>query len=76
MGFIKTSQKLDSPNFIQERTLMFDMWLVLKGDKLDGVTKRNLLVFLFAIVGLQFQIAKDDEPVEEPDAMDPTPQTS
>ena len=39
---------------------MFDMWLVLKGDKLNGVTKRNLLVFLFAIVGLNFQIAKED----------------
>ena len=60
MGFIKSSQKLDSPNFIQERTLMFDMWLVLKGDKFNGVTKRNLLVFLFAIVGLNFQIAKED----------------
>lgn len=56
MGFIKSSQKLDSPNFIHERTLMFDLWLVLKGDKFNGVTKRNLLVFLFAIVGLNFQI--------------------
>ena len=61
MGFIKCSQKLESPNFIQERTLMFDMWLVLKGDKFKGVTKRNLLVFLFAIVGLNFQIAKEDQ---------------
>ena len=60
MGFIKSAQKLDSPNFIQERTLMFDMWLVLKGDKLNGVTKKNLLVFLFAIIGLNFQISKTD----------------
>ena len=37
------------------------MWLVLKGDKFKGVTKRNLLVFLFAIVGLNFQIAKEDQ---------------
>jgi hypothetical protein len=40
---------------------MFDMWLVLKGDRLKGVTKRNLLVFLFAIVGISFQIAKENE---------------
>ena len=54
LGFIKNIEELDQPNFIQERTLLFDMWLVLKGDKYGGVTKRNLLVFLFAILGLKF----------------------
>ena len=48
---------------------MFDMWLVLKGDQFEGVTKRNLLVFLFAIVGLQFQIAKEEP---EEDSIQPT----
>ena len=60
-GFIKDLVSLDSPNFIQERTLLFDMWLVLRGDKHNGVTKRNLLVFLFAILGLKFQIQKEEK---------------
>ena len=40
---------------------MFDMWLVLKGDQHNGVTKRNVLVFLFAILGLKFEIEKEEK---------------
>ncbi len=37
------------------------MWLVLKGDQHNGVTKRNVLVFLFAILGLKFEIEKEEK---------------
>jgi hypothetical protein len=46
---------------MQERTLLFDMWLVLQGNKSNGVTKRNVLVFLFAILGLKFEIQKEEK---------------
>ena len=56
---IKHSENLDSTKMRQMRTLLFDMWLVLKGEAVGGTSKRNLLVFLFAILGLKFQIQKE-----------------
>ena len=52
---------MDKQIYMQERTLLFDMWLVLQGNKSNGVTKRNVLVFLFAILGLKFEIQKEEK---------------
>ena len=31
------------------------MWIVLKGDENGEITKKNLLVFILAILGIKFQ---------------------
>lgn len=56
---IKHTDAISNPKLKQERTLLFDMWLVLKGDHFKGITKRNLLVFIFAILGLKYSIPLD-----------------
>ena len=43
-------------NFVKERTLLHDMWLVLMGDHYGGINERNLLQFLLAIVGFNFDL--------------------
>ena len=47
---------LDKSHKKEDRTLLYNLWLILRGDTYNGVTKRNLLVFLFAVEGLKFQI--------------------
>ena len=59
-GLIKNIKELDQPNFIQERTLLFDMWLVLRGDKYHYIRKRNFLVFIFAILGIKYKMPKEN----------------
>ena len=54
--FIKASENENTTYARHEKSLQQDLWLVLKGDKFKGVNERNLLVFLLAIMGLNFLI--------------------
>jgi hypothetical protein len=56
LGYIVDASRIDSSQYIQEKTLLMDMWVVLKGDEHHGVSKRNLLVFLLAIFGMKFEV--------------------
>lgn len=56
LKFVRKCEDANNPYFIHERTLLYDMWVVLKGDKYNGVNERNLLVILLAILGLNFPI--------------------
>lgn len=53
-GLVKSVEKLFHQHYIQERTLLFDMWIVLRGDQGNGITKKNLLIFMLAILGIKF----------------------
>jgi hypothetical protein len=65
LTFLKESEKVDSPCFTPERVLLFDLWYMLHADKYNGVHRRNLLVVLLAIVGLDYQITKISNPTEQ-----------
>mmetsp|Transcript_1692 Transcript_1692/g.1531 ORF Transcript_1692/g.1531 Transcript_1692/m.1531 type:complete len:163 (-) Transcript_1692:1171-1659(-) len=57
MGFIKLNPAQVKTNYFQqERSLLFDMWIILQGERFNGVNERNLLVFLLSIMGLNFEI--------------------
>lgn len=46
----------------KERILIFDMWRLLRGDEYQGVTPRNLKLFLTAVLGLSFPwMYREDE---------------
>lgn len=65
MGFVSFSEKVESHNFVKERTLVNDVWIVLRGSSNAGVSYRNLLLFIFAIMGIDIDLPKfrkgDDE---------------
>jgi hypothetical protein len=65
LTFLKESEKVDSPCFTPERVLLFDLWYMLHADKYHGVHRRNLLVVLLAIVGLDYQITKISSQTEQ-----------
>jgi len=62
MRFLIESEQVDSPHFTPERILLHDMWYILQADKYKGVHRRNLLVFLLAVLGLHYQITKIQKP--------------
>ena len=51
-----TTEDVKNPYFVHERTLLYDMWGLLRGDQFGGVNERNLLAMLLAILGLNFPI--------------------
>jgi len=70
LRFLKESEQFDSPKFTPERILLYDMWYILYGDKSNGIHRRNLLVFLLAVLNLHFPITKiqiNEENNEEED---------
>ena len=56
LRFLRNNEDTKNPYFVHERTLTYDMWVVLRGDKYNGVNERNLLVMLLAIMGLNLPI--------------------
>ena len=66
LRFVSTCEDVNNPYFIHERTLLYDMWVLLKGDKFKGINERNLLVMLLAVLGLNFPIP----PYMQPDAVE------
>ena len=56
MGLISYTEKVESQNVIKERGLVNDMWILLNGSQKGGVTYRNLLLFIFAIMGLDIDL--------------------
>lgn len=58
MGFVSFTEKVESHNFVKERTLVNDMWIVLEGSRNGGVSYRNLLLFIFAIMGIDIDLPK------------------
>ena len=58
LAFLKDSEAVELPHFTPERSLLFEMWYTLYADKHDGIHRRNLLVFLLAVMGLHYQITK------------------
>lgn len=55
LHFVKDVQDNASSHFIHQKSLLQILWAVLRGDKFGGVSSRNLLVFLLAIMGLDFE---------------------
>jgi len=58
MRFLKEPISFDAPQSTPEKVLLYDMWYNLQADKYKGVHRRNLLVFVLAIMGLYYQITK------------------
>lgn len=58
MGFISFTEKVESHNFVKERTLVNDVWIVLAGSTNGGVSYRNLLLFIFAIMGINIDLPR------------------
>ena len=56
LRFLRTNEDVKNQYFVHERTLLYDMWVILRGDQYNGVNERNLLVMLLAILGLNFPI--------------------
>lgn len=55
LGFISLKESQDPSNLgclPHERMLLADMWTILRGEELGGVSKRNLCMFLLSIQGL------------------------
>lgn len=52
---------MESQNFVQERTLLHDMWVGLEGPANQGVHVRNLLLFILGLMGLYFELPKIHE---------------
>ena len=50
MGFLNCTENSESAQFSQERTLLHDIWIILNGNTKKGIIKRNLCVFLLAII--------------------------
>eukprot|EP01017_Pseudomicrothorax_dubius_P024155 TRINITY_DN2570_c0_g1_i3.p1 TRINITY_DN2570_c0_g1~~TRINITY_DN2570_c0_g1_i3.p1 ORF type:complete len:569 (+),score=105.27 TRINITY_DN2570_c0_g1_i3:61-1707(+) len=48
-----------SPFHAQEKVLVLDIWNALKGQKYNGITIRNLVTFLLAILGIQSNILRN-----------------
>ena len=58
MGFVNVSERVESINFAKERALINYLWVCLEGAKNRGITYRNLLLFIFAIMGIQIDLPK------------------
>ncbi|EAS07288.2 hypothetical protein TTHERM_01055640 (macronuclear) [Tetrahymena thermophila SB210] len=58
MGFISFTEKVESHNFVKERALVNDVWIVLQGAENGGVSYRNLLLFIFSIMGLDVDLPR------------------
>ena len=56
--FLRDSEAVELPHFTPERILLHEMWISLCGEQNGGIHRRNLLVFLLAVMGLYFQITK------------------
>eukprot|EP00331_Platyophrya_macrostoma_P017792 CAMPEP_0176467726 /NCGR_PEP_ID=MMETSP0127-20121128/38619_1 /TAXON_ID=938130 /ORGANISM="Platyophrya macrostoma, Strain WH" /LENGTH=625 /DNA_ID=CAMNT_0017861059 /DNA_START=32 /DNA_END=1905 /DNA_ORIENTATION=- len=56
--FLQDDSKFEVPLEAPEIVLLHDMWYTLFADKFRGVHRRNLLVFLLAVLGLNFQITR------------------
>lgn len=56
LGFLSMKENLESVHFNQERTLLYDLWIILRGDQYNGVSKRNLCMFLLSVQGLYWNI--------------------
>jgi hypothetical protein len=52
MKFVSQSEKVYSINFVNERSLINDLWIILEGHINEGISARNLLVCLLSIMGL------------------------
>ncbi|KAL4486416.1 hypothetical protein ABPG72_007202 [Tetrahymena utriculariae] len=50
---INNQTKLTSPNLAKERSLVYDIWCNLRGDKFRGVSKRNFGLFLLYLQGIK-----------------------
>ncbi|EAR85908.2 hypothetical protein TTHERM_01060780 (macronuclear) [Tetrahymena thermophila SB210] len=50
---INNQTKLTNPNLAKERSLVYDIWCNLKGDKFRGVSKRNFGLFLLYLQGIK-----------------------
>lgn len=66
MNFISSKEKVDSVNFVTERGLMNDVWVILEGPNNEGVSARNFLSLLLAIMGLNFDLPKTTFPLSLP----------
>jgi len=58
LSFLKEYESTNHPHSIQEKVLLYDMWYTLRADKYQGIHRRNLLVFLLAVLNMSFTITK------------------
>lgn len=58
MGFISYTEKVESHNFVKERTLVNDVWIALQGSANQGVSYRNLLLLIFGIMGISIDLPR------------------
>lgn len=56
LKFVIHAEDTKNEYFLRERTLLYDMWLVLRGEEYSGVNERNLLLFLLGILELNFDL--------------------
>ncbi len=67
LGFIsqKNIQQLENDELTTEKILLLQLWEILHGDHYKGVHRRNLLVFLLAVLGLSVEIPSTKDLIVE-----------
>lgn len=50
--FIHNDNDFDNPAIGQERSLLYDIWTILKGEEYGGITRRNLCQFCLVLIGI------------------------
>jgi len=61
MNFLQSDRDFDNKH-APERSLLYDIWFILKGDSFGGISKRNLCQFLLVLLGINnFPLGVDIE---------------
>ncbi|EAS00967.2 hypothetical protein TTHERM_00924310 (macronuclear) [Tetrahymena thermophila SB210] len=56
LRFISDKSYIDSFNYAKERALLNDLWIIMNGQINNGVRSRNLLLFFFAVHGINIDL--------------------
>ncbi|KAL4488430.1 hypothetical protein ABPG72_019280 [Tetrahymena utriculariae] len=56
LRFISDKNYIDSFNYAKERALLNDLWTIMNGQINNGIRSRNLLLFFFAVYGINIDL--------------------
>lgn len=60
MNFLSNDCDFENPSTTLERCLLYQIWQILKGEELGGISKRNLCQFLLVLIGIpNFKLNSD-----------------
>lgn len=61
LQFLHNDNDFQNPKAGEQRSLLYDMWYILRGEEINGVTKRNLCQFLLTLIGISSFRLKGEE---------------